>query len=371
VRGLVAVALLLAAWSVAAPAAASIRVAVIENTRAVEVRGSQLRLAPVASCRGCRTRGEGVDRVRAMVRNGGVESNGRLFPEGARISSERPMVVNNREYGGTLEILRSGDGLLLVNELPLEDYLAGVLRAEASDRWPAEMLRAQAIVARTYAAYHRRLNAGKPFHIVASTAHQQFSGRAPSASPAVEAVRATAGQVLLLDGELFPAFYHTESGGFTEDPRTVFTAGNVPALRPVRCAFASESPHFYWQLELRLRDLTDLLRRAGLLIGSVRSVEVTERTETLRALEVAVHGTGDSLRLRGADFRRLVGYDVVKSTLFAVTQEGDSVRFWGRGWGHGAGMCQWCAKAMAEHGHTAAEIVAFFYDGAILALLPP
>jgi stage II sporulation protein D len=47
------------------------------------------------------------------------------------------------------------------------------------------------------------------------------------------------------------------------------------------------------------------------------------------------------------------------------------VRFWGRGWGHGAGMCQWCAKAMAERGYTAAEIVTYFYSGARLAPLPP
>jgi stage II sporulation protein D len=361
--------MLLAAGGVSAPAAASIRVAVMENTRAVEVRGSQLRLGPVASCRGCRTRG--ADRIRVVARGGGVESDGTLYPGGARISSDRAMMLNGREYAGTLEILRSGDALVVVNELPLEDYLAGVLRAEASDRWPAEMLRAQAIVARTYAAYHRQLNATRPFHIVASTAHQQFSGRAPPASPASDAVRATARQVLLWEGHLFPAFYHTESGGFTEDPRTVFAAGNIPALRPVRCQFASESPHFYWQLELRRRDLADLLRRAGVLIGDVLSVEVNERTETLRALEVTLYGTEQSVRLRGADFRRLVGYDTLKSTLFAVTHEGESIRFWGRGWGHGAGMCQWCAKVMAEQGYTAVEIVAFFYAGATLAVLPP
>jgi stage II sporulation protein D len=368
VRGVCVAVVMLVAWGAAVSAEAAIRVAVLESPRAVEVRGSQLRLGPPPTCRQCRTRS--FDRVRAVARDAGVESNGHVYPGGTRIWSDHAMVVNGREYGGTLEILRHGEGLVVVNELSLEDYLAGVLRAEASDRWPGEMLRAQAIVARTYAAYHRRLNAGKPFHLVASTAHQQFSGRAPAASPAWEAVRATAGQVLLWEGELFPAFYHTESGGVTEDPRTVFAAGNVPALRPVRCEFASGSPHFYWQLELKLRDLAELLRRAGLGIGGVLSVEVTERTETLRALTVAVHGAGESVRLRGADFRRLVGYDVLKSTLFAITHEGDAVRFWGRGWGHGAGMCQWCAKAMAEHGHTAAQILTFFYVGATLAVLP-
>jgi stage II sporulation protein D len=83
--------------------------------------------------------------------------------------------VNGREYPGALEIVRSGDTLTVINELPLEEYLAGAVKAEAGDKMPLEMLKAQAVVARTYAAYHRRLNAENAFHIVASTLNQQYS----------------------------------------------------------------------------------------------------------------------------------------------------------------------------------------------------
>jgi stage II sporulation protein D len=150
----------------------------------------------------------------------------------------------------------------------------------------------------------------------------------------------------------------------------VFAARNMPPLRPVRCAFATESPHLYWHLELSLAALADLLRRAGTPVGAVVSVDVAERTETFRALAVVVEGTADVARVRGNDFRRLVGYDRLKSTLFAVALDGDRVRFTGRGYGHGVGMCQWCAKTMADHGHTAEDIVTFFYAGAVLSTLP-
>ena len=73
--------------------------------------------------------------------------------------------------------------------------------------------------------------------------------------------------------------------------------------------------------------------------------------------------------LRGNDFRRVVGYDRLKSTLFAVALANDRVRFTGRGYGHGVGMCQWCAKTMADHGHSAEAIVAFFYPGSALSTL--
>src|SRR2546426_12357713 len=96
------------------------------------------------------------------------------------------------------------------------------------------MLRAQAVVARTYAAHHRNIAAGKPFHILASTAHQQYAGRVPAASPIWGAVGETAGQVLLWEGEVFPAFYHTESGGFDRDPPPRVAAGHQPPAPPRR-----------------------------------------------------------------------------------------------------------------------------------------
>lgn len=365
---LAAAALLLGLAAGAADADATIRVAIVDQARAVELRAAQLRVRPVGPCATC-----GVhvvpDVLRALARGSGVEVDGRSYVVGARIDAEQPLRLNGRDYGGSIEILRSGDGLVVVNELPLEEYLAGVLRAEVSERWPAEMLRAQAIASRTYAAYHRQLNASKPFHVIASTAHQGYFGRVPLGSPIHEAVRVTAGQVLRLGGELFPAFYHTESGGVTEDPRTVFAARNMPPLRPVRCAYVTESPHFYWHLELSLAELADLLGRAGTSIGEVLSVDVAERTDTFRALSVVVEGTTGGARLRGNDFRRVVGYDRLKSTLFAVALSGDRVRFTGRGYGHGVGMCQWCAKTMADHGHTAEAIVAFFYPGSALSTL--
>ena len=293
---------------------------------------------------------------------GGLDVDGRRGA-GFRIQSDRPIRVNGREYAGTLDALKLGDGIALVDELPLEEYLVGVLRAEAGERWPAEALRAQAIAARTYAAYQRQLNAGKPYHIIASTAHQQFAGRVPATSPAWDAVRDTAGQVLRWEGDLFPAFYHTESGGFTEDPRTVFAARNMPGLTPVRCPFSAGSPHFYWSLDLRLADLSDVLRKNDVGVGTVTAIEMTERTATLRATVVTVRGATGVVRLRGNDFRRMVGYDTLKSTLFAVVMEGDVAHFSGRGYGHGVGLCQWGARGMAEQGYTAKQILGFYYPG--------
>lgn len=346
----------------------TIRVALAEQARLVELKGDDLEVTGFAGCDRCVKIVARVDAVRAVPVGAGIDLDGRQATT-VRVRSDRPIRMNGREYGDTLELVRNGDGIAVVNELSLDDYVVGVLRAEVGERWPAEALRAQAVVARTYAAYQRLLNAAKPYHIVASVAHQMFGGRPPRTSVAWAAVSETSGQVLRWEGEVFPAFYHAESGGYTEDPRTVFAARNMPALKPVRCDFSAGSPHYYWNLDLKIADLTEIMRKNEVAVGTVTAIDVTERTSSLRATSVTVRGTRGSARLRGNDFRRMVGYDTLRSTLFAVALEGDVAHFSGRGYGHGVGMCQWGAKGMAEQGYTARQILEYFYPGAVLGSL--
>lgn len=308
--------------------------------------------------------------LRLLSRDGGVEWRGqslagiRLVPAGTA-----PIRFQQRLYPGIIEVVAAPGGLIVVNELPLEEYLVGAVKAEAGDKMPIEMLKAQAIVARTYAAYHRRLNAAKPYHIVAGTANQQYAGRVDARSPAWTAASDTRGQVLLWEGDLFPAFYHTDSGGHTEDPRVVFAATNMPALRPVRVEFLSTSPHHAWSLDVGLGDLAAALRRGGVSVGSITGLQVLERSASLRVSRISVLGTRGSTTLRGNEFRRLLGYDTLKSTLFAVSVDGSFARFAGRGYGHGVGLDQWSAKTMADQGYTARQIVQYYYPGATLSSL--
>ena len=364
---LFAAAALLALSSTALVGADTIRVAIAENVRSVELRGVNIEVSEVG-CLVCPRGAWRTDLVRAVANGHNVEIDRRSAPV-FRLTSDTPIRMNGREYPATLEIVRYGDGLAIVNELRLEDYIVGVLRAETSEKWPDEALRAQAIVARTYAAYLRASSGARPYHIVATTTHQVYASHVPASSPIWDAVRDTAGQVLLLDGELFPAFYHSASGGYTEDPRTVFAARNMPALKAIRDDFSAAAPHYYWTLDLKLSDLAGILKRNGFDVGTVTAIEVTERTQSLRVASLSVHGTRSVARLRGNDFRRMVGYETIKSTLFAVALDGSVARFSGRGYGHGVGMSQWGAKGMAEQGYKADKILEYYYPGTTLGSL--
>jgi stage II sporulation protein D len=351
-----------------ARAGEEIRVAVVESAAGVEVTGGPM------------TVGDGSGRLLVADRPASlhaVYSSAAVEVLGQRVTGVRllpaaaaTLRINGREYPGLIDIAPNGSGLVVINQLPLEDYVAGAVRAEAGDHMPLEMLKAQAIVARTYAAYHRQLNAGKPYHLVASTAHQQYVGRVPPESPASVAVRETEGQILLWQGRLFPAFYHTDSGGHTEDPRVVFAAPNMPALRPVRVEFPSGSPYQHWRLEMPLADLTALLVKGGVSVGRIIGLDVLERSTSLRVSQIAIRGIAGSVVLRGNDLRKLLGYGTLKSTLFAVSIVGRVARFVGRGYGHGVGLDQWSAKTMAELGYDARQIVEYYYPGAVLSRLP-
>ena len=356
------------ALALSSPAWASdIRVGLAEGLATVEIGGGPMLIQDLS---GRALAEEPITWLRVLRRDGALEWRGQRLT-GLRVSPAggNTLRFQQRPYPGVLEILLGPEGLMVVNQLPLEEYLVGAVKAEAGDKWPLEMLKAQAIVARTYAAYHRRLNAAKPYHLVSSTANQQYAGQVAETSPAWSAVRETEGQILLWEGDLFPAFYHTDSGGYTEDPRAVFAASNMPALPPVRVEFPSASPHHAWILDVPLADLAAALRRGGVSVGSIVGLRVVERSASLRVSRIAVDGTRGTATLRGNDLRRLVGYDTLKSTLFAVSVDRAYARFAGRGYGHGVGLDQWSAKTMAEQGYTARQIALYYYPGATLSSL--
>jgi len=294
----------------------------------------------------------------------------RVAMPGVRLEARRgPLRVGTRDYTGALELWRSGEGLLLVNEVPLEEYVAGAVRAEVSERWPSEALRAMAVVIRSYAAFHQARNAGKTAHLVAGSQDQHFAGWVPEAAPSRDAARATAGQVLSWEGRVFPTFHHSDSGGFTEPPHTVFSGEGIPPLPGIRDEFSLDSPHYAWEVTVPLAAIGQRLRQAGVEVGEVRAITVLERSASLRVVRLGVDGSRGTATLKGTEFRRVVGYDLLKSTLFVPTPVNGAIRFEGRGYGHGVGLSQFGAKGMAERGYGYRQILEHYFPGSALTTL--
>jgi len=270
------------------------------------------------------------------------------------------LFVNNTLYFGAIRIIRGSEAPAIINLVDVESYLLGVLGSEMPRDWPAEALRAQAVAARTYALSMTHDRAAAEWDLMSTVEDQVYDGG--RAGPAVErAVAATAGQVLLHDNRLFPAFFHSTCGGHTDKPSVALGRPEYDFLEAVECPWCAASPHTRWQARLNRWEITRRLTAAGIEVkSSISAVQVIEPAGGLERAVKLVYDGGEK-QVTMADFRRAVGRMVIKSGRFECIGDGDVFQFEGRGLGHGAGMCQYGVRGMAEAGKSWQEILSQYY----------
>jgi len=329
--------------------------------------------------------------------------------------------VNNAAYRGLIELRAVGDNLTVINILPLEEYLYGVLPKEIPAAWPAEALRAQAIVSRTYAVASKNRYAAEGYDLKATVSDQVYGGLGAEQANTNAAVDATEGMVLTYQGKTITAVFHASSGGYTENNEDVWQGSPSPYLRAVPDEFDSaqpDNPHRSWQTSLTLADIAAKLAGGGRDVGEVYSVAAAgEKTVSGRQREIIVRGSKGSQEITATSFRTLLS---LKSTRFDIVTreagEGGAVRscsgaeelaicgaygasackpadevsvigadgtvnsvrapsiigvmhltgeveLVGQGWGHGVGMAQWGARGMALQGYNCTDILQHYYQG--------
>lgn len=308
----------------------------------------------------------GVSR-RLEATGSGLRVAGRAVAEPWRWDAEPILRVGERRVRGAVLVSRRGGRLEVVNELPLESYVAGTVAAETPVSFGPEVLRAQAVAARTYALYERERRPEADFHLRSTTASQRYLGVEAESEAALSATRDTAGQVLLHDGAPILAVYHATSGGRTAEADEVWTSGR-PYLRAVAIDGEELSPDTYWRARVSRVQLAAVCEAAGQPVGRVKRVEVDAHEESGRVRRVRVAGSDGDAELTGPAFRAALGETRVRSTLFEIRpdREGDGFVVVGSGRGHGVGMSQWGAYALAKQGAGWRDILARFYPGATL-----
>lgn len=273
--------------------------------------------------------------------------------------------IPDREYRGSLEITAEKGVLRVVNRLRLGDYLAGVIGSEGGADAPPEALKAQAVLARTFACRQRGRHGAVDF---CDTTHcQLYQGRA-SATPAVEeAARATASEILAWQGAPARVFYHSTCGGATRPFADAWGRPGPPYLGGVSDGeTCRESPHFRWEFRIGHIECMEML---GALTGGYPvALEVAEAGPGGWVRWLAVRQRDGSIRrLRGEEFHnragRRLGWNAIRSACFTVRREADTWVFEGRGFGHGVGLCQWGAAGLARQGWNHARILAFYFPG--------
>jgi stage II sporulation protein D len=292
--------------------------------------------------------------LRSVIHAGGTPLPGGVV---LLVPREDLFTVNGIRYRGELIAARANGRLTIVNRLPVEEYLRGVLPHEVDPAWHEEALKAQAIVSRSYVLSRALDNKSQAHDLDNSTASQVYRGASGEKPSTDQAVAETSGLVMTHNGQIAVGFFHSCCGGSTEDSGDVWSR-TLPYLRARPSPYCEGTKHRDWGVVLGKAELAQVLGMSG----EINAIEVRGRTSGGRAVHVFAQSTsGESQQVTGERFRVLVGVNRLKSRLFDLSIRGPYVQVLGHGWGHGVGMCQWSSAKMAELGFDAAGIVHYFF----------
>lgn len=271
------------------------------------------------------------------------------------------VLLSGMKYSGVIEVWKGDNGLYIVNEVSLEDYIKGVVAAEVGSSWDIEALKAQAVVSRTYALYQKMNNGKMPYHLTSSVLHQVYkSGNVPESI--ARAVNETKGEIISYEGKPIAAYYHSTSGGMTEDPVEVF-GKSYPYLKPVETN-CELSPYFMWEKRISVSDIEKASNSV-----QIKDIIIESYTASNRARNLKIITEAGEYGIPAKELRKNLGWDKLPSTMITnIIKAEDVYIFEGKGYGHGVGMCQWTALDLAKKGMSYREILSKFYPGAIIEL---
>jgi len=308
------------------------------------------------------------------------------------LESGATVSVNQRRYRGEVHIIAADSGVRVVNRLAVEAYLRGVVPRELGVRGTGDRaaLEAQAVAARSYVVT-RLGNPSRAYDVTATTTDQVYGGVDAENAVADAAIASTEGLVLMYNGRVVSAPYHSTCGGSTAAPDEIWRSENEPFLQRVSDRipgsdryYCDIAPRFRWERSWRGDSVTAVVERylrnyaqvpAG-PVGDVRRVTVDGQTPSGRVAALWIETSQGRYRLRGNDIRyvlRSPGGELLNSTYFSPevvsAPDGRLTRLTirGLGYGHGVGMCQWGAIGRARAGQDFRTILRTYFPGTTVA----
>jgi stage II sporulation protein D len=302
------------------------------------------------------------------------------------------LCVNGQRYRGSLHFIPATSSTFqVVNHVDIDAYLKGVVAKEMLPQFGVEAYKAQAIVARTYALYESRTAApGRAWDLYPDTRSQMYGGIAAETAKSRLAVDETSGIVVAFgppgQERIFKAYFSSCCGGAGQSAAQAFGDADIPPLSDQavgqRCA---ESPRFNWgplviskdELTRRFRIFGQAHNRPEKNIARIRQIDITSRNASGRPVQFTVtDARGQRYMLSGEELRWAVNTGATDSGASGVTlpssfvtpvADAASIRFEnGHGFGHGVGLCQWCAQAQSKRGVPHEQIVLSAFRGARL-----
>jgi len=305
--------LLMPLSAMASPAAVSVGLSVGACKAVFSAPGGQVSLKSASGGKASFRSGVSIEAVSpGVIRAGSVKLK---LP--VSISGNALMKWNDRPYRGHFKLTQQGGAFNVINVLGIEDYLKGVLKMEVNPAWPLESLKAQAIIARTYALRNKNRHGSSGFDLCALNHCQVYRGVNAEDPVLSKAVDLTRGIVLRYQGAYAATFYHADSGGHTADVSSVW-GSSIPYLIGKPEPQKYQSPYSNWQVSMGLSEIQNILASKGVRVGNLTGIAVSSRDSAGRAVNLTLTGTGGQTTIKASQFRTMIGPDRVRSTFFTI-----------------------------------------------------
>lgn len=305
-----------------------------------------------------------------------VQSNGTtdlfLSTDGKKTKATAPSItitpasghlgLNGKRYEGSFKLHAVQQDLIVVNHLPLERYIYGVLKTESWPGWPLEIDKVLAIAARSY-VLHKVQTATKEalFHIKDSSMHQTYHG-SHDTPKLWQAVEETRGIFLGYGGKPILAMFDICCGGIVPGQiQQGINFAHAPYLkRPQACTWCQTCKSYEWKYSFTITQMEELLRAEFPKISGLKEMRITRRDRAGIVSKITIKDKKRTYILSGRRMYSIGGINI-KSLAFSINRKGNYFEFSGYGFGHHIGLCQWGARAMVAAGHLYPEILSFYY----------
>ena len=300
-----------------------------------------------------------------------IEENSQI--QGETQSNEIQEASYDYKQYNVIKLLHTKTGQ--IEEIPLDEYLYGVVSAEMPASFEAEALKAQAVVARTYTIFKIQNNSSKhensdicdDFTCCQAWISKEERLAKWEQDKALEywnkivaSVESTKGKIVTYEGKVINAFFHANSGGKTETTLNVWGGSNYPYLQTVATAGEDAYSQYLSEVVINKEDFINKIKEKysnfSINFENENCFQVTEYTEAGRVKKIKI----GNIELSGVEVRSLLG---LKSANFNITIEKENIKFEVIGYGHGVGMSQTGADSMAKQGSNYDEIIKHFYTG--------
>lgn len=324
--------------------------------------------------------------------------------------------VNGKRYRNGISVIFSpNSNFTVVNIVPIDDYLYGVLPKEMNGKWHIEALKAQAVAARNFALVNIDKHKKYGYDLCATANCQVYGGIDIEELGSNLAVDLTKGNVLVYEDKLVATYFHSNSGGRTESSENIWS-GKIPYLRGVLDEYSMFQPNYTWEKSYSAVAAAGILSKAGYSVGTLKDIRINSVSENNRVQSVSFIGSTRTVTLEKEKIRAVFGYSSIKSIWYTIdkggnlalrsgsnistrpasnisvltkdgvktidatsvnvydgnttskvyvskSSPGDVFVFRGFGYGHGLGMSQYGAKIMAEKGFLYKEILTHYFSG--------